>query len=204
MCLPAGMTSVPKYGDSSAALNDKSGNCDSPKLRSVSAVKFKKPATNELPGNAAASGIIRSRSCDNWEEYFTACNELEKRLLAQKESSDLLLRSQLENTIPEMKNKLRDQNFISAVNLLASYIQEMIELTIDEMKGGRIANIVTNLLSLQQSWEPSWPDKINITKTILLVSKFSRIVNFLVVFLFLYFFSRFSNFFGIFVVYFID
>lgn len=125
-------------------------------------------------------GIVRSRSCDNWEEYFTACDELEKRLLSQKSTSDLVLRDQLENTIPEMKSKLNDPNYISHVNLLASYILEIIELTIEEMKEGGISNIVTNLLTLQQSWESSWPDKKNITKTILLVSKFSRIVNFLV------------------------
>ena len=152
----------------------------------------------------SASGTSRAASCGKpiTRRYstnslvFTACDELERRLLNQKAHADNVLREQLETTIPNMRSKLpNDKDYQAAVDLLVEYYKEAINSTTGELIEGKCGLVVSKILKLQISWKPNWPDKLVITKSLLMISSFSRVVSFLVcIFFYLHLFFFFLCF----------
>lgn len=136
----------------------------------------------ETHSMAEEMNLQRSKSCDiGIEEYSYMRTELEKRFEVQKQELDKTLESQLVDLLPDLERKCDDTAFINAVHSYSDIIKSIINFKPNEMKQGKMNNIVNDLVQLQQAWLPSWPlHRPIITKTLLQISKFSRLINFLV------------------------
>ena len=171
------MTSVPRHS--------KLIRGNSKALRSKSVLKSE--STTELDSQAELPSKAKRRySVDTVATYYSACDELEKRTVNQKAISDIELQQQLEN-ISHMRSKCSDPEYQKAIDLFSEYLQEIIDATTNDVIEGKCTTTLTKLLQLQLSWKDSWPDKIVITRNMLMISKFSRLVSFLVISSFIFF-----------------
>ena len=176
------MTSVPSQpaGILAALEGESPRSITGERLRSVSEVKGRQiPVPVSLDATLRPT-ISRSYSCDNWENYLSACDELENRLQLQKIAFDTQLAEDLETLVPELQSLHDDEGYQSTLDRLVEIIQEVIDMTTADLMQGCCGDSVKKLLHLQQSWNPAWPKRIAITQTLLKISSLSRVANFLV------------------------
>ena len=158
---------------------------------SCSNISFARPLTpiapilsslgKKEPEEATIRPIIsRSFSYDDWEEYMAACSVLESRLIEEKQLSNVILNEYLTQTIPDMRNKCANKDYQISINELEKSVKEVMNLSSSDLKEGRCTQIVDKILNLQNNWASDWPDKRFLTKFILIVSKLTRLIHFLV------------------------
>ena len=129
------------------------------------------------------SNYTRSYSYDDWEEYIYQCEVLDDRLTEEKLSVDKSCEFFIQS-ITSMKELSDNENYIKNLEDIETLAKEIVQLTAKELKEGKSKKYVKEMQKILQSWEKGWPVKRVVTKLLLAISRISRIVQFLVSFIF--------------------